>query len=205
MGTVELVKKSFRAQMKTETSVGFWGVNVVKGPRNRDRHVCARTSLRLHQSLFLGRPWFFTGSTVPSEARAPGSFDKAFGRLLHFWPSLDRAEFPLRNTAVRHSMPGSVSTLFERFFMANIKSQKKRNKTNEIRRQRNVAVRSRVKSFIKKADSAMKAGDAELIEAAVPEALSEIDRAVSKGVLHHKAGARRKSSLQRRVAEAQKA
>ena len=89
--------------------------------------------------------------------------------------------------------------------MANIKSQKKRNKTNEIRRQRNVAVRSRVKSFIKKANSAVEAGDAELIKAAVPEALSEIDRAVSKGVLHRKAGARRKSSLQRRAAESQKA
>ena len=89
--------------------------------------------------------------------------------------------------------------------MANIKSQKKRIKTNEIRRQRNVAVRSRVKSFIKKADSAMKAEDAALIKVSVPEALSEIDRAVSKGVLHRKAGARRKSSLQRREAEAQKA
>lgn len=81
--------------------------------------------------------------------------------------------------------------------MANIKSQKKRNKTNEKNRQRNVAIRSRMKTYLKKAEAAMQAKDAEAISATVKKACSEIDRAESKGVLHQKSASRKKSSLQR--------
>ena len=83
--------------------------------------------------------------------------------------------------------------------MPNIKSQKKRNLTNERRRQRNVTVRSRVKSYIKQAMDAMDAKDVEKVRTALPAALSQIDRAASKGVMHPNNAARKKSILQRRA------
>lgn len=81
--------------------------------------------------------------------------------------------------------------------MANIKSSKKRNITNELRRQRNVAVKSRMKTSVKQAMSAIQAKDAEKVKALVPEALSEIDRAASKGIIHANSASRKKSTLQR--------
>ncbi len=84
--------------------------------------------------------------------------------------------------------------------MANIKSQKKRIRSNEKQRVHNMAVRSRVKTMIKQAMDAIEAKDAEKVKATLPKALASIDRAVSKGVLHRNAAARRKSSLQHRAA-----
>jgi len=81
--------------------------------------------------------------------------------------------------------------------MANIKSSKKRNITNELRRQRNVAVKSRMKTSVKQAMTAIQTKDAEKIKALVPEALSEIDRAATKGVIHRNSASRKKSTLQR--------
>ena len=81
--------------------------------------------------------------------------------------------------------------------MAKIKSAKKRNITNEKRRQRNVAVKSRMKTLVKQAADAIESKDAAKIKAALPEALSEIDRAASKGVIHRNSAARKKSTLQR--------
>ncbi len=82
--------------------------------------------------------------------------------------------------------------------MANIKSQKKRNLTNEKRRQRNVAVRSHVKTLAKKADQAIGANETDKAQSEVVSAIAAIDRACAKGVLHPNQAARRKSSLQRR-------
>jgi len=84
--------------------------------------------------------------------------------------------------------------------MANIKSQKKRILTNEKRRQRNVATRSNMKTMVKHALSAMEAKDQERLKTALPKALSAIDRAASKGVIHRNAAARKKSGLQHRAA-----
>jgi len=84
--------------------------------------------------------------------------------------------------------------------MANIKSQKKRILTNEKARQRNMAVRSRMRTLIKGAMAAIDSKDEAQIKAAVPAALSEIDRAASKGVIHRNSAARKKSSIQHRVA-----
>ncbi len=84
--------------------------------------------------------------------------------------------------------------------MANIKSQKKRIETNEKSRQRNVAVRSRVKTYVKEAEQALASNDPAKLDAAVKTALSEIDRACSKGVYHAKTAARKKSNIQRRAA-----
>ena len=81
--------------------------------------------------------------------------------------------------------------------MPNTKSQKKRVKTDEARRQRNVAVRSRVKTFLGKAHAAMAEDDAEKTQTALRKAISEIDRAQKKGVIHRNTAARKKSSLMR--------
>lgn len=84
--------------------------------------------------------------------------------------------------------------------MAHTKSAIKRIRQNERNRQRNVAVRSRVKTFVKKALEAIDSRDPQRIRAALPAALSEIDRAASKGVLHPNNAGRKKSMLERRAA-----
>ncbi len=89
--------------------------------------------------------------------------------------------------------------------MANLKSQKKRILTNEIARQRNVSVRSRMKTFAKSVDDAIAKKDADAINAAVKPMLREIDRAVQKGVIHANSAARKKSSVERAVVAALKA
>lgn len=80
--------------------------------------------------------------------------------------------------------------------MANIKSQIKRNRQNEIRRQRNKAVRSELKTREKQAVTA-EGADA---DEAFREAQKKIDQAVAKGVLHKRSAARRKSRLAKRAA-----
>ncbi|GAA2227443.1 30S ribosomal protein S20 [Streptomyces amakusaensis] len=79
--------------------------------------------------------------------------------------------------------------------MANIKSQIKRNKTNEKARLRNKAVKSSLKTAIRKAREAAAAGDVEKATAATREATRKLDKAVSKGVIHKNAAANKKSAL----------
>ncbi len=79
--------------------------------------------------------------------------------------------------------------------MANIKSQKKRILTNEKRRVRNRGVRTALKTYIKKFQQTVEAGDVEAAEAALRKANRELDRAASKGVIHANAAANRKSAL----------
>lgn len=85
--------------------------------------------------------------------------------------------------------------------MANIKSQIKRNRQNEIRRVRNKGVRSelrtRTKAVIEAAESG---GDT---EDALRLAIKRIDKAAQKGVLHKNTAARRKSRLIKRIATIQ--
>ncbi len=83
--------------------------------------------------------------------------------------------------------------------MANIKSQKKRIITNEKNRQRNIAVRSRMKTLMKEAQAAIESKDGEKVKSALPAALAVIDKAVTKGVLHPNSAARKKSTLQHRA------
>jgi small subunit ribosomal protein S20 len=84
--------------------------------------------------------------------------------------------------------------------LANTHSAKKRIRQNEKRRVRNKAVRTRTRSYIKRAQQAIEEGNAEAAAAAVKLAVSEIDRAKSKGILHHRNAARRKSRLMKRLA-----
>ena len=85
--------------------------------------------------------------------------------------------------------------------MANIKSQIKRNRTNEKARLRNKAVRAEVKTRVKTAITAVESGADDAV-AAQREAMKKIDKAAAKGVIHKNAAARRKSRLAKRLARA---
>jgi small subunit ribosomal protein S20 len=85
--------------------------------------------------------------------------------------------------------------------VANIKSQIKRNKTNEKRRLRNKAVKSELKTRIKRADTEAATGD-ESAEASVRRAVKALDMAAAKGIIHKNQAANRKSKLMKRVAKA---
>jgi small subunit ribosomal protein S20 len=82
--------------------------------------------------------------------------------------------------------------------MANIASQIKRNRQNGKLRARNLAIRSELKTRIKKAEQAVEAADDSAFADAYREAQKRIDTAVAKGVLHKRTAARRKSRLARR-------
>ena len=83
--------------------------------------------------------------------------------------------------------------------MANIKSQIKRIRTNEKRRQRNLAVKSELKTLVRRTREAVEAGDKEAASEALRVASRKLDKAVSKGVIHRNQAANRKSKLARRV------
>ena len=83
--------------------------------------------------------------------------------------------------------------------MANIKSQKKRILTAEKARQRNKAVRSELKTYVKKVRAAVEAGDVEAAQAAAQAAGRKLDKAASKGIIHKNQAAQRKSGIQRLV------
>ena len=83
--------------------------------------------------------------------------------------------------------------------MANIKSQIKRNRTNEGRRVRNKAVRSEIKTRVKVAVSAT-ADTPEEATAALRTAIKRLDKAAAKGIIHKNQAANRKSKLMRRIA-----
>jgi small subunit ribosomal protein S20 len=82
--------------------------------------------------------------------------------------------------------------------MANIKSQIKRNRQNLVRNERNKAVRSELKTRIKKTLQAAEAGEDNAAEL-YREAQKKIDMAVSKGILDKKTAARRKSRMARKI------
>ena len=83
--------------------------------------------------------------------------------------------------------------------MANIKSQIKRNRQNEVRRQRNKAVRSELKTRVKTAVRAVESG-AEDGADALRAAIKRLDKAAQKGIIHKNQAANRKSRLMRRAA-----
>jgi len=83
--------------------------------------------------------------------------------------------------------------------VANIKSQIKRNRTNEKARQRNKAVKSALKTSVRRFRDAAEAGDAKAGELA-REACRQLDKAASKGVIHKNQAANRKSSIAAKAA-----
>jgi small subunit ribosomal protein S20 len=85
--------------------------------------------------------------------------------------------------------------------VANIKSQIKRNKQNEKARQRNKAVKSSLKTSVRKFREAADACDVEAATVAMRAASQSLDKAASKGVIHKNQAANRKSAMARRSAE----
>lgn len=83
--------------------------------------------------------------------------------------------------------------------MANIKSAKKRILVAETRTARNKSIRSKVKTYVKKVDTAITAGDKAAAQAALLVAISEIDKAASKGVYHKNTASRKVSRLSKAV------
>ena len=82
--------------------------------------------------------------------------------------------------------------------MANIKQQEKRNRKNEEARQRNRAVKSRIKTAIRRYREAVEAGDASADERR-REAGRLLDKAASKGVIHKNQAANKKSRMAHRA------
>ncbi|MEV0232368.1 30S ribosomal protein S20 [Nonomuraea sp. NPDC050786] len=84
--------------------------------------------------------------------------------------------------------------------MANIKSQVKRNKQNEKARLRNKAVKSSLKTAVRKFREAAEQGDVEQAVALQKAAARQLDKAVSKGVIHKNQAANRKSAIAKQAA-----
>ena len=83
--------------------------------------------------------------------------------------------------------------------MANIKSAKKRILVTKTKNERNKAIKSSVKTAIKKVYAAVEAGDKAAANAALVEATSVIEKAASKGVFHKNTAARKVSAVAKAV------
>ncbi|MBQ7247737.1 MAG: 30S ribosomal protein S20 [Lachnospiraceae bacterium] len=79
--------------------------------------------------------------------------------------------------------------------MANIKSAKKRVLVAQRNADRNKAIRSKVKTYVKKVDAAIASGDKAAAQAALLEATSVIDKAATKGVYHKNTASRKISRM----------
>lgn len=84
--------------------------------------------------------------------------------------------------------------------MANIKSNIKRIGTNEKARIRNTAVKSELKTYVRRVHEAISSGNKSVAEDALKAASVRLDKAVSKGVIHENQAANRKSALAKQVA-----
>lgn len=87
----------------------------------------------------------------------------------------------------------------EVFTLANIKSAKKRILVNETKAARNKAIKSRVKTAMKKVEAAVAANDKVLATETLKAAIAEINKAGSKGVYHKNTCARKVSRLTKLV------
>ena len=88
--------------------------------------------------------------------------------------------------------------------MANIKSAIKRNKQNEKRRLRNRIFRGKARTFVRDARQAIKTGSKVEAESAVMQAVSALDKAAEKGIIHKNNAARRKSRLMKQYTSLEK-
>jgi small subunit ribosomal protein S20 len=84
--------------------------------------------------------------------------------------------------------------------VANIKSQIKRNRQNEAAHERNKAVKSSLKTAVRKFREAATAGNADEAKALAAAAGKALDKAASKGVIHKNQAANRKSAIQKKAA-----
>ena len=79
--------------------------------------------------------------------------------------------------------------------MANIKSAKKRILVIRTKTERNKAIKSKVKTYVKKVNAAVESGDKEAAKAALIEATSVLDKACTKGVYHKNTTSRKISRM----------
>lgn len=89
--------------------------------------------------------------------------------------------------------------------MANLKSSKKRIKSNQRRERRNVPVKSAIKTAIKKVEQAIAEGDIEAAQANFSKAVSALDSAATKGIIKKNFASREKSRLAKEINAAQNA
>ncbi len=83
--------------------------------------------------------------------------------------------------------------------MANSPQAKKRARQHEKNRQHNASLRSMVRTYIKRVDAAIEAGDKEAANAAYKDMTSVLDRVADKGIFHKNKAARHKSRLNAKV------
>jgi small subunit ribosomal protein S20 len=83
--------------------------------------------------------------------------------------------------------------------VANIKSQIKRIRTNEVARQRNKQVKSALKTAVRRFREAADGGNKDEALAAFTSASRQLDKAASKGVIHKKQAANRKAAMAHRA------
>ena len=98
-----------------------------------------------------------------------------------------------------NSLFENISYYLEVYRLANIKSAKKRVITSRVRADRNKAIKSKVKTYIKKVDAAVAAGDKAAAEAALPVAIAELSKAASKGIFHKNTASRKIARLSKAV------
>ena len=84
--------------------------------------------------------------------------------------------------------------------MANIKSQIKRNKQNDRAHERNKAVKSNLKTAIRRFREAVDAGDNDVARSLAAVANKKLDKAASAGVIHKNQAANKKSAINKRAA-----
>ncbi|GAA6526611.1 30S ribosomal protein S20 [Intrasporangium sp. DVR] len=84
--------------------------------------------------------------------------------------------------------------------MANIKSQLKRIKTNQKRTERNKAVKSELRTWVRKFREAAASGDKDAASDALKAASRKLDKAVSKGVIHKNQAANKKAAMAKKAA-----
>ena len=84
--------------------------------------------------------------------------------------------------------------------MANIKSQIKRNRQNDAAHERNKAVKTGLKSAVRKFRELAESGDKEKAAVAAQDATRKLDKAASKGVIHKNQAANRKSAIAKKAA-----
>lgn len=83
--------------------------------------------------------------------------------------------------------------------LANIKSAKKRIKVIETKTARNKAIKTKVKTYIKKVEAAIAAGDKAAADEALVACIAEINKAASKGIFHKNTASRKISRLTKAV------
>jgi small subunit ribosomal protein S20 len=96
-------------------------------------------------------------------------------------------------------MRSTPKRLTESCFVANIKSQIKRIRTNEVARQRNKQVKSALKTAVRRFREAADAGNKDDALTAFSAASRQLDKAASKGVIHKNQAANRKAAMAHRA------